>query len=87
MTTHTNEEILQAIRDELETIKVPDAQSATPESTWSDLDVDSLDLVEVGKSLEDRYEIQIADGDLKKIASVGDAIGLVQQTAGTGATA
>ena len=51
----------------------------TPESTWNDLDVDSLDLVEVVKALEDRYEIQIADGRLKSIATVGDAVNLVQE--------
>ena len=41
------------------------------DSTWSDLDVDSLDLVELVKALEDRYEVQIADADLKGIASGG----------------
>ena len=80
-------DVLEEIRDQLESIKVPGAREATPENTWNDLDVDSLDLVELVKALEDRYEVQIADGDLKKIASVGDAIGLVQQLAGSGATA
>lgn len=87
MTNPTEQEILDAIRAELAEIKVPGAEEATAETTWADLDVDSLDLVELVKALEDRYEVQIADGDLKKIASVGDAIGLVQQLAGTGATA
>ena len=82
MATPTNDEVLQAIRDELTAIKVPGAASAAPESTWSDLDVDSLDLVEVVKALEDRYEIQIADGRLKAIANVGDAIALVQELVG-----
>ena len=53
---------------------MPGAESAEPSSTWSDLDVDSLDLVEVVKALEDRYEVQIADGRLKAIATVGDAV-------------
>ena len=52
----------QAIRDELDAIKVPGAEDAEPEQTWSDLDVDSLDLVELVKALEDRYGIPIADG-------------------------
>ena len=43
-------------------IKVPGAENAEPDQTWSDLDVDSLDLVEVVKALEDRYDVQIADG-------------------------
>jgi acyl carrier protein len=60
-----DQEVLGGIREELAAIKVPGAEEAAPESTWSDLDVDSLDLVEVVKALEDRYEIQIADGRLK----------------------
>lgn len=75
----TDQEALVAIREELAAIKVPDAQGAELGSTWADLDVDSLDLVEVVKALEDRYEVQIADGRLKSIASVGDAASLVQE--------
>ena len=41
-----------------------------------ELDVDSLDLVELVKALEDEYGISIADDDLKPIASVGDAVNL-----------
>ena len=44
------------------------------DSTWGDLDVDSLDLVELVKALEDEYGIQIADEELKPIATVGDAV-------------
>ena len=72
-------DVLEEIRDQLESIKVPGARDAGPADTWNDLDVDSLDLVEVVKALEDRYEIQIADGRLKSIATVGDAVNLVQE--------
>jgi acyl carrier protein len=75
----SDESVLEAIRAELDAIKVPGANEATPESTWADLDVDSLDLVEVVKALEDRYEVRIADARLKGIASVGDAVALVQE--------
>jgi acyl carrier protein len=74
-----DQELLEGIREELQAIKVPGAEEAEPASTWNDLDVDSLDLVEVVKALEDRYDIQIADGRLKSIATVGDAVGLVQE--------
>ena len=87
MSQVTQEQILQAIRDELTAIKVPGAADAQPETTWADLDVDSLDLVELVKALEDRFEVQIADGDLKSIAAVGDAINLVSALSGTGAAA
>jgi acyl carrier protein len=75
----TDQEALGAIREELLNIKVPGAEEASAEQTWSDLDVDSLDLVEVVKALEDRYDVQIADGRLKSIATVGDAAALVQE--------
>ena len=75
----SDQEALAAIREELATIKVPGAEDASAEQTWSDLDVDSLDLVEVVKALEDRYDVQIADGRLKSIATVGDAAALVQE--------
>ena len=78
----SQQEILDAIRSELAAIKVPDAESAQPSTTWEELDVDSLDLVELVKALEDRFDVQIADPDLKGIASVGDAIALVERLQG-----
>jgi len=85
--TVNDDQILEAIRAELDAIKVPGALEAQPETTWADLDVDSLDLVELVKALEDRFDVQIADGDLKSIASVGDAINLVRSLSGAGAAA
>ena len=81
-TTVTNDEVLAAIRDELAAIKVPGAEEATAETTWADLDVDSLDLVELVKALEDRFEVSISDDSLKGIASVGDAIDVVTSLRG-----
>ena len=79
------QEILEAIRAELAAIKVPDAETAQPDTTWEQLDVDSLDLVELVKALEDRFGVQIADPDLNGIASVGDAIALVERLQGAAA--
>ena len=75
----TENDVLEEIRDQLEAIKVPGAKDAQPEHTWSDLDVDSLDLVELVKALEDRFGITISDDDLKPIESVGDAIALTMR--------
>jgi len=38
------------------------------------LDIDSLELVELVTALEDRFDVKIADGELKSIAGVGDAV-------------
>jgi len=85
--THSDEQILQAIRDELTRIKVPDAEKATMTTDWRDLDVDSLDLVELVTALEDRFTVKIADGELKEISGVGDAVRLVQRLSDAGAPA
>jgi acyl carrier protein len=75
----TEQDVLKEIRDQLDSIKVPDAREATPENTWAELDVDSLDLVELVKALEDRFDITISDDDLKPIESVGAAISLTMR--------
>jgi acyl carrier protein len=78
----TENEVLDEIRDQLAQIKVPGAETAKPEDTWAELDVDSLDLVELVKALEDAFGIQISDDDLKPIEGVGDAIKLTMRLAG-----
>jgi acyl carrier protein len=79
----TEQDVLEEIRDQLESIKVPGARDATPENTWAELDVDSLDLVELVKALEDRFNITISDDDLKPIESVGDAMALTMRLVAT----
>ena len=81
MAAITENDVLEEIRDQLESIKVPGAREATPDNTWSELDVDSLDLVELVKALEDRFGITISDDDLKPIESVGAAIDLTMRLA------
>lgn len=73
----TEDQVLARIRATLAEQKVPGAESASPEATWSELDVDSLDLVELVKTLEDEFGVTIHDEELKPIASVGDAVTLV----------
>jgi len=75
----SEQDVLEEIRDQLESIKVPGARNATPDNTWAELDVDSLDLVELVKALEDRFHITISDDDLKPIESVGDAMALTMR--------
>jgi acyl carrier protein len=81
-TVPTEEQVLIRIREELAAIKVPGAETAELDTQWSDLDVDSLDLVELVKALEDEYGIQIHDEELKPIKGVGDAVSLTIRLAG-----
>jgi acyl carrier protein len=87
MSTPSETDVLQAIREELDAIKVPGAMEAEAGQTWQDLDVDSLDLVELVKALEDRFGVAIVDGRLKEIKTVGDAISLVRELSSEGAPA
>ncbi|MCX6386557.1 MAG: phosphopantetheine-binding protein [Solirubrobacterales bacterium] len=77
------QQVLEKVRTQLEEIKVPGAAGAEMTTTWDDLDVDSLDLVELVRALEDEYGIEINDEKLKPIASVGDAVRLVIELGGT----
>jgi acyl carrier protein len=68
-------------------LKVPGAAEATMETEWRDLDIDSLELVELVTALEDRFDVKIADGELKSIAGVGDAVRLTLSLANEPASA
>jgi acyl carrier protein len=83
----TQDQVLDRIRATLAEQKVPGAETATLEATWSELDVDSLDLVELVKTLEDEFGVTIHDEELKPIASVGDAVTLVLRLDGERASA
>jgi acyl carrier protein len=72
-----DQEVLGGIREELAAIKVPGAEDAAPESTWNDLDVDSLDLVELAQVIEDEFEIALKGDDVKDIKAVGELVDLV----------
>lgn len=79
MSNQDEQQVLERMRSALAEIKVPGAESAEMDATWQDLDVDSLDLVEVVRMLEDEYGIEVKDDRLDGIASVGDAVRLIAQ--------
>jgi acyl carrier protein len=52
-------------------------ENLTPTARFEDLDVDSLDLVELAQIVEDEYGVEIADSDLDKIETVSDVVELI----------
>ena len=52
-------------------------ENLSPQARFADLDVDSLDLVELAQIIEDEYGIEVADSDLDKIETVDDVVELV----------
>ncbi len=52
------------------------------EATLKDLDVDSLDLVELAQIVEDEFGIELRGDDVKDVRTVGDVVDLVVAKAG-----
>ena len=61
----------------VETLGV-DAAQVTREASFADLDADSLDVVQLVMELEDKFGIEIPEEELKDVATVGQALDLVQ---------
>ena len=72
------EEIFNKIRDILADNFEVDKDKITDETNFtSDLDADSIDLVEFILQLEDEFGAEISDEDAEKIKTVGDAVNYV----------
>jgi acyl carrier protein len=56
-----------------------DAADITPETSFDDLNADSLDVVELIMALEEEFDIEIPDEDAEKIKTVGDAVDYIKE--------
>ena len=75
-TTVTPAAVEATISDALRRFGV-EAADITREATFAQLDVDSLDLAEIGQLIDETYGVQMTSEDLKAIRTIGDAIDLV----------
>ncbi|WP_294762815.1 acyl carrier protein [uncultured Lactobacillus sp.] len=74
----SKKEIFNKIRDILADNFEVDKDKITDETNFtSDLDADSIDLVEFILQLEDEFGAEISDEDAEKIKTVGDAVNYV----------
>ena len=72
------EEALERVRGILvEQLGVDEEQVTEDASFQSDLDADSLDLVELIMELEDQFGLKISDEDAQQISTVGQAVDYV----------
>ncbi len=55
----------------------PDADQIKREATFEELEIDSLDLVELAQIVEDEYGVVLKGEDMKELKTVGDAIDLI----------
>jgi acyl carrier protein len=77
-------ETKQATKEQIETrvidalVEFGEERSELSAATrFADLDVDSLDLVELAQIVEDEYGIEVQDSDLDKVETVSDVVELV----------
>lgn len=70
----STESVEQAVKDIIVGIVHCDPETLKPDTTWKDMEADSLDLVQVLVALEDKYGIEISDEDAEKLSNFGDMI-------------
>ena len=52
------------------------------DATFEALDVDSLDIVELGQIVHEEYGVELKGEDMPKLKTVGDAVTLIVERAG-----
>jgi acyl carrier protein len=75
-TTATPQSIEETITESLVSFGA-DADAITRDATLEDIDVDSLDLVELTQVVEEAYDIDLDGSDFKSVKTVGDVVDLV----------
>ena len=76
MATVTSEQVEARVIETLSSFG-PDPSQITREATFEELDIDSLDLVELAQIVEDEYGVVLKGEDRKELKTVGDAIDLI----------
>jgi acyl carrier protein len=79
--TVTPEAVEQTITDALPLFGV-DASEISRDSTFEELDIDSLDLTEISQIIEEEYGVTIRGEDARNIKTIGDAVDLVVSKSG-----
>ena len=72
-----NEALAKFTEDTVEVLAVDPSQVTLEASFGDDLGADSLDLVELVMALEETFNIEVAEDELKEIKTVGEAFELI----------
>jgi acyl carrier protein len=81
MSTVTNDAIQARVFEALEEFGAEPSELAL-DATFEALDVDSLDLVELGQIVHEEYGVEIKGEDMPKLKTVGDVVTLIADRAG-----
>ena len=72
----TTEEVEQVVFNGLAELGA-EREQISRDASFEDLDVDSLDLVELAQIIEDKFGVELGADDVKDLRTVGDAIDLI----------
>jgi len=75
-TTITKQQIEERVTEALVTFGAEES-AINPGATFEELDIDSLDLVELGQIVESEFGVEIAGDDVPGLKTVADVIELV----------
>ncbi len=66
--------VKEIISDQLEVA----LDKLTAETTFEDIDADSLDVVELVMALEEEFDLEISDQEIENVKSVGDVVKYIE---------
>jgi len=75
-TQQTQEKLERLVFDTLESFGAEPAEISR-EAGLKELDIDSLDMVELGQIIEEEYGVRLTGADFKETRTVGDAIDVI----------
>lgn len=64
------DKVKSIISDQLEV----DLNRISMETTFEDIDADSLDIVELVMALEEEFDLEISDQEIENIKTIGDVV-------------
>ena len=77
----TSQDILASFASIVEEFIGVPTEEVTPDAHLvKDLDIDSLSMVEIVMSAQDKFGVQIPDEELKNLQTVGDVVSYVQRS-------
>jgi acyl carrier protein len=69
------------VLEAIEELGGPEASTISSTTTFEDIDVDSLDLVELGQIMEEQLEVTLETSDISELKTIADAVELVRRYA------
>ncbi|MGI6615998.1 MAG: acyl carrier protein [Dethiobacteria bacterium] len=71
---NVEEKVKEIISEQLEVA----ADQLTTETTFEEIDADSLDIVELVMVLEEEFDLEISDHEIEEINTIGDIVNFIE---------